>query len=58
MILFNSILITLGTFFLMEGITWATHKYVMHGFFQKKIYGVDDGLHASTTKNRALHIYV
>ena len=32
MILFNSILITLGTFFLMEGITWATHKYVMHGF--------------------------
>ncbi len=26
------ILITLGTFGLMEGITWATHKYVMHGF--------------------------
>lgn len=26
------ILITLGTFFAMEGITWATHKYVMHGF--------------------------
>ncbi len=24
--------ITLGTFFLMEGITWATHKFVMHGF--------------------------
>jgi beta-carotene 3-hydroxylase len=26
------ILITLGTFAAMEGITWATHKYVMHGF--------------------------
>jgi beta-carotene 3-hydroxylase len=26
------ILITLGTFCLMEAITWATHKYVMHGF--------------------------
>ena len=26
------ILITLGVFFLMEGITWCTHKYVMHGF--------------------------
>ncbi len=26
------ILITFGTFFLMEGITWATHRYVMHGF--------------------------
>jgi beta-carotene 3-hydroxylase len=26
------ILITLGTFAIMEGITWATHKYVMHGF--------------------------
>lgn len=25
-------LITLGTFLLMEGITWMTHKYVMHGF--------------------------
>ena len=24
--------ITLFTFFLMEGITWATHRYVMHGF--------------------------
>ena len=24
--------ITLATFFLMEGITWATHRYVMHGF--------------------------
>ncbi len=32
MILFISILITLSTFFLMEGLTWATHKYVMHGF--------------------------
>jgi beta-carotene 3-hydroxylase len=26
------ILITLGTFTLMEVITWLTHKYVMHGF--------------------------
>lgn len=26
------ILILAGTFILMEGITWATHKYVMHGF--------------------------
>ena len=25
-------LITLGVFLLMEGITWCTHKYVMHGF--------------------------
>ena len=24
--------ITLGVFVLMEGITWCTHKYVMHGF--------------------------
>ncbi|WP_234974639.1 sterol desaturase family protein [Tenacibaculum agarivorans] len=26
------ILVTLGTFLTMEGITWLTHKYVMHGF--------------------------
>ena len=25
-------LITLGVFITMEGITWCTHKYVMHGF--------------------------
>lgn len=25
-------LIVLTTFIVMEGITWATHKYVMHGF--------------------------
>jgi beta-carotene 3-hydroxylase len=25
-------LITLGVFLTMEGITWCTHKYVMHGF--------------------------
>ncbi|PQJ23233.1 sterol desaturase family protein [Tenacibaculum sp. SG-28] len=30
MILF--FLVTLGTFVIMEGITWMTHKYVMHGF--------------------------
>ena len=26
------IIIMLATFFTMEGITWLTHKYVMHGF--------------------------
>ncbi|WP_430817009.1 fatty acid hydroxylase [Carboxylicivirga sp. RSCT41] len=26
------ILITLVTFALMEGVTWFTHKYIMHGF--------------------------
>jgi beta-carotene 3-hydroxylase len=26
------ILIVLGTFVVMEGITWLTHRYVMHGF--------------------------
>jgi beta-carotene 3-hydroxylase len=26
------ILVTLATFLIMEGITWCTHKYVMHGF--------------------------
>jgi len=25
-------LISLATFFIMEGITWLTHKYIMHGF--------------------------
>ena len=25
-------LITLGVFVAMEGVTWCTHKYVMHGF--------------------------
>lgn len=32
MSLFFLILITLGTFMLMEAITWLTHRYVMHGF--------------------------
>ena len=27
-----NILIVVGTFLLMEGVTWCTHKYVMHGF--------------------------
>jgi len=27
-----NIMITLITFLIMEGITWLTHKYVMHGF--------------------------
>jgi beta-carotene 3-hydroxylase len=27
-----SLFITLGVFVLMEGVTWCTHKYVMHGF--------------------------
>lgn len=26
------ILVTLATFFLMEGITWCAHRYIMHGF--------------------------
>jgi beta-carotene 3-hydroxylase len=26
------ILIVLATFFIMEGITWLTHRYIMHGF--------------------------
>lgn len=26
------VLVTLVTFIVMEGITWLTHKYVMHGF--------------------------
>lgn len=26
------LLITVGTFLLMELVTWCTHKYVMHGF--------------------------
>lgn len=26
------LLITLGVFLLMEGVSWCTHKYVMHGF--------------------------
>jgi beta-carotene 3-hydroxylase len=26
------ILLSAGTFFIMEGVTWLTHKYIMHGF--------------------------
>jgi beta-carotene 3-hydroxylase len=29
---FIFILIVLGTFLIMEGITWLTHRFVMHGF--------------------------
>ena len=29
---FLFILIVLGTFILMEGVTWLTHRFVMHGF--------------------------
>jgi len=32
MIWLSFILIALFTFILMEGITWLTHRYVMHGF--------------------------
>lgn len=32
MIVLYYALITLATFAIMEGITWLTHKYVMHGF--------------------------
>ena len=27
-----TILVSIATFFIMEGITWLTHKFVMHGF--------------------------
>ncbi|MCU0355118.1 MAG: sterol desaturase family protein [Cytophagales bacterium] len=30
--LWVNILIAIGTFFFMEWVAWATHKYVMHGF--------------------------
>lgn len=29
---FINISLLIGTFFLMEGVAWATHKYIMHGF--------------------------
>ena len=29
---FIFIVITLGTFLIMEGITWLTHRFIMHGF--------------------------
>lgn len=32
MIALYYIMVLAGTFLLMEGITWLTHKYVMHGF--------------------------
>jgi beta-carotene 3-hydroxylase len=32
MVVLYYILILLATFVLMEGITWCTHKFVMHGF--------------------------
>lgn len=32
MLILGYILITLVTFGIMEGITWCTHKFVMHGF--------------------------
>jgi beta-carotene 3-hydroxylase len=32
MSIFNWILIILGSFLGMEGVTWFTHKYIMHGF--------------------------
>jgi len=32
MIILTYILITLITFLCMEGVTWFSHKYVMHGF--------------------------
>lgn len=27
----TNVLLVIGTFFLMEGVAWTTHKYVMHG---------------------------
>ena len=35
MIFWTAILLIVGTFWLMELIAWATHKYVMHGFLWK-----------------------
>lgn len=35
MIWFFYLLIVLATFALMEAVTWATHRYVMHGFLWK-----------------------
>ena len=32
MIVVYYILVLLATFFLMEGVTWCTHRFVMHGF--------------------------
>jgi len=32
MMLFWYILLSIATFFLMEGMAWFTHKYIMHGF--------------------------
>ena len=32
MSLFLKIFLTVGTFFGMEWVAWATHKYIMHGF--------------------------
>ena len=32
MIIFYYILILLAAFLVMEGVTWCTHKFVMHGF--------------------------
>ncbi|HET9058215.1 MAG TPA: beta-carotene hydroxylase [Chitinophagaceae bacterium] len=32
MIVLYYILTFLGTFFIMEGVTWCTHRFVMHGF--------------------------
>lgn len=30
--IWTGLLITLATFLIMEGVTWCTHKFVMHGF--------------------------
>ncbi len=30
--MFLFILITIGVFLVMEGVTWCTHRFVMHGF--------------------------
>lgn len=31
MVLFNSLLIVIATFFFMEFVAWFTHKFIMHG---------------------------
>ena len=47
MTIFINILVTLLTFLLMEGVTWLTHKYVMHGF----LWSLHDDHHNKNKEN-------
>ena len=49
--------VLIGTFLLMEGITWCTHKYVMHGFLwylHKDHHQVEPGFFE---KNVSFYVY-